>query len=547
MPMTDAERKACESYLGTNPCPADFDAFWAARVAEATEIPLECRIEPSDEAGSYDSCDFLELHFRGIRGEWLYAKYLKPRSTDPVPLVLQFHGYPGASRSWAEQASYAGMGCAIVALDCPGQGGRGTDPGGYLGTTVSGHIVAGLDGDPKELYYVRLYQNICILCRIVAELSGIDRSRIYVNGASQGGGIGIACAALNPQIVAKAAILYPFLSDYQKVWELGADEIAYEGLRYYSRWFDPAGERTEEVFTRLGYIDTHNFAHLVQCPVLFGTGLDDTVCPPITQFGVYNNLHCPKRHVFFPGFGHEEIQEFDDLILDFFGESAPQEGPAMVLPPHCTGERVTFQNPKALYYHLTFPAADGTTLRGRYICPAAETAVPTVLMFGDFHRPVRGWHHMTRFIAMGYAVLALENRQTPFPYEDEAACQTAFSDGLALTKLALALPRTAPGKLIAWGEGLGGGLAIGAAGQTPEAFCRCAALHPMPPSCKEFAPRLTCPLLLGTALMDQIAPPEGQQAVYDSATCPKQHLVYPKYEHERINFFEDKLPKFFHI
>ncbi|MEG0321948.1 MAG: acetylxylan esterase, partial [Oscillospiraceae bacterium] len=101
--------------------------------------------------------------------------------------------------------------------------------------------------------------------------------------------------------------------------------------------------------------------------------------------------------------------------------------------------------------------------------------------------------------------------------------------------------------LIAWGEGLGGGLAIGAAGQTPEAFCRCAALHPMPQSCKEFAPRLTCPLLLGTALMDRIAPPEGQQAVYDSATCPKQHLVYPKYEHERINFFEDKLPKFFHI
>ena len=29
MPMTDAELKDCESYLGTNPCPADFDAFWA--------------------------------------------------------------------------------------------------------------------------------------------------------------------------------------------------------------------------------------------------------------------------------------------------------------------------------------------------------------------------------------------------------------------------------------------------------------------------------------------------------------------------------------
>jgi cephalosporin-C deacetylase len=118
--------------------------------------------------------------------------------------------------------------------------------------------------------------------------------------------------------VAKAAILYPFLSDYQKVWELGADEIAYEGLRYYTRWFDPAGDRLEEVFTKLGYIDTHSFAHLVRCPVLFGTGGSDNVCPPATQFAVYNNLHCPKCHLLYPDYCHEEIQAFDDEILNFF-------------------------------------------------------------------------------------------------------------------------------------------------------------------------------------------------------------------------------------
>ena len=70
----------------------------------------------------------------------------------------------------------------------------------------------------------------------------------------------------------RAAILYPFLSDYRLVWELGADLIAYEGLRYYSRWFDPDGTRQDEWFAKLGYIDSKNFAHLVRCPVLFGTG-----------------------------------------------------------------------------------------------------------------------------------------------------------------------------------------------------------------------------------------------------------------------------------
>lgn len=313
------ELEQYQTYLGTNPMPEDFDGFWAARMEEARQVPLDYTLSPS-EIPHFDTCRYYDLWFRGMGGARIYAKYLIPVSRQPVPLVLQFHGYPGASRSWLEQSSYAGMGFALLAMDCPGQGGRGEDLGGYAGTTVSGHIVAGLDGPPEDMYYIRLHQNICILCRIVRELQGIDQGRIYINGASQGGGLGIACAALNPDLPRKAAILYPFLSDYQKVWELGADTIAYEGLRYYSRWFDPAGERMEEAFTKLGYIDTHNFAHMVRCEVLFGTGLADTVCPPCTQYAVYNNLSCKKRHILFPDYGHEEIQAFDDMILSFFGE-----------------------------------------------------------------------------------------------------------------------------------------------------------------------------------------------------------------------------------
>lgn len=318
MPVTEKEIETLGSYLGSTPIPKDFDSFWSARMVEADRVSLDYTITPSD-IPAFPTCEYLDLWFRGMGGARLYAKYLRPRADRPVPLVLQFHGYPGSSRSWLEQSSYAGMGCALLALDCPGQGGQGEDLGGFSGTTASGHIVAGLDGPPEGMYYVRLHQNIRILCRIVRTLEGIDLSRVFVNGASQGGGLGLACAALNPELVSRAAILYPFLSDYRMVWELGADQIAYEGLRYYSRWFDPDGTRLEEWFGRLGYIDTKNFAHLVRCPVLFGTGLADEVCPPATQCAVYNQLTCPKRRYLFQGFGHEEIQDFDDLILDFFG------------------------------------------------------------------------------------------------------------------------------------------------------------------------------------------------------------------------------------
>ncbi len=324
MPLEQKAPEQMDRYQGTNPIPEDFEDFWRERMAEADNHPLEYHLEPS-EIPNCNTCEFWDLYFTGIRGEQIYVKYLKPVSEKPVPLVLQFHGYPGASRSWFEQASFVGMGCALLAMDCPGQGGASQDIGGYEGTTVTGHLVAGLDGDAKDMYYVRLYQDIRLLCRMVRELDDIDLSRVLINGASQGGGLGLVCAALNSELPRKAAILYPFLSDFEKVWELGRDEIAYEGLRYYSRWFDPDGSRKTEMFTKLGYIDVHNFAHLVRCEVLFGTGLADTVCPPITQAAVYNRLTCPKRRVFFPEYGHEEIQAFDDRIISFFGEDLGNE------------------------------------------------------------------------------------------------------------------------------------------------------------------------------------------------------------------------------
>ena len=310
--------KKYDDYLGLTKIPEDFDEFWESRMAEADAVSLRYELLPC-EIPDFHFCNARLLRFQGIAGSIVYAKVLIPQSEEKVPLVLQFHGYPGAARSWLEQCSYPGMGCAVIAMECPGQGGPGKDAGGYVGPTVSGHIIAGLDGEIKDMYYVRLYQTIRILCRIVKKLPGIDLSRIFVSGGSQGGAQGVACCALNTDLINRAAILYPFLSDFRLIWELDADMIAYEGLRYYSRWFDPDGSKLDEVFRRLSYIDTVSFAHLVKCPVLFGTGLADQVCPPQSQCAVYNQLDCVKKRVLFPGKGHEEIQDFDDMLLDFFG------------------------------------------------------------------------------------------------------------------------------------------------------------------------------------------------------------------------------------
>lgn len=231
-------------------------------------------------------------------------------------------------------------------------------------------------------------------------------------------------------------------------------------------------------------------------------------------------------------------------------------------------ERVPFQNARATYETWTIPAPGGGELRARYIRPAGEGRFPTVLMYHDLGRGVRGWHHMTRFVALGYAVAALENRTSAADWRRDWAAldlEGRYRDVLTLAHAAMGRPATDPERLLTWGEGFGGGLALVAAALVP-GVVRCGALHPLPGDLRaecvgeeadgaaldgldliHFASLLTCPLLLGTGLLDQMASPQSQYAIFNRARGPKTHLVYPKYEHERINFFENELLKFFHI
>jgi len=135
-------------------------------------------------------------------------------------------------------------------------------------------------------------------------------------GGSQGGALTIACSALEPRIK-KCAPIYPFLSDYKRVWEMDMAKNAYKELQDYFRLFDPIHEREEEIFTILGYIDIQNLAKRIKADVLFATGLMDEICPPSTQFSVYNKITSKKEMVIYPDFGHEYLPSFQDKTIRF--------------------------------------------------------------------------------------------------------------------------------------------------------------------------------------------------------------------------------------
>ena len=316
MPMIDMPLDELRVYRGINPKPADFDAYWAAALAELEATPPAPEFLPAEFQTPYAEC--FDLWFTGVGGARVYAKYLRPRHAKevPHPAVLQFHGYSGSSGDWQDKLGLAALGFSVAALDVRGQGGRSQDPGGALGNTLHGHIIRGLDDAPEKLFYRSVFLDTVQLARVVMALPEVDARRVGAMGMSQGGALTLACAALEPRI-RRLAPMCPFLCDYRRVWEMDLAKDAYEELRNWFRRFDPRHERETEIFTRLGYVDCQHLAPRIQGEVLMAVGLMDEICPPSSQFAAYNRITAPKEMALFPDFAHEHYPGFMDQAFQF--------------------------------------------------------------------------------------------------------------------------------------------------------------------------------------------------------------------------------------
>ena len=284
-------------------------------------------------------------------------------------------------------------------------------------------------------------------------------------------------------------------------------------------------------------------------------------------------------------------------LADFWRTRAGHAAEVAAADPHELSE-VGIDTPVAAYRQLGFASTDGAAVRARVILPKAAGPHPLILVFHDMDRGARGWFHLTRYVAAGFAVCHLESR--PWAKDVTAGWREGPSglvlaqlidDALVMAGIARALPGVDASRVMTWGEGLGGLLSLACAALVP-GVAKCAAFNPTPADARgsweagastlafagvtrhfreedptaeragEFfyalgyvdAASLSgllpegCELLLGTCLMDAAQPPLGVYAVANRAACVKKQLVtYPKFAHERINDFEDRLLSFMHF
>ena len=136
---------------------------------------------------------------------------------------------------------------------------------------------------------------------------GIDTSKIFVEGGSQGGELALVTSALDTRIKA-LTLQVPLYSDMHDAIAISASYeeqvIPFKAFRkYLSAHY---GYTWDKFFGTFDYYDPQNFAPMVKCPVLMGIGLLDPVCPPRCSMALFNHISSTsKEFVCVPNTAHE--------------------------------------------------------------------------------------------------------------------------------------------------------------------------------------------------------------------------------------------------
>ena len=253
-----------------------------------------------------------------------------------------------------------------------------------------------------------------------------------------------------------------------------------------------------------------------------------------------------------PGTVSSRLAEYRDWHGDVQAGASDLEACALDLEIQgLTITAIDFANPYARYSEVSFELGNDV-VHARLIEPVGRVRVselvPLCLMFHDIDRPVRGWHHMTRFVAMGYAVLALDDDVIGVDDLEQGIASPAFTErvrwGRAIAKVARDLDGIDPDRIFAWGEGLGGGVALAVSALDGRGLACTAVANPFPSGLEALSARVRGSVLMGTSLMDTVSDPKGQFAVFNGLECDRRHIIYAKYTHERINAFENEVIDF---
>lgn len=290
MPLFDKPLDELLEYRPPRTEQGDFDAFWSETLLEVRQHDLAPVFVQVDVG--LRTLDVFDVSFAGWNGERIRGWFVVPRERDVLlPCIVEYQGYGVGRRLAYEHLLYASAGYAHLVVDARGhsRGDTGDSHDFASGPHEPGFMTDGIL-NPRCYYYRRLISDAVRGLEVARCQGEVDPDRVVLAGASQGGGLALAVAGLEPAVAAVMPDV-PFLCDIRRGVVL-SDRAPYSEVAQFLR---KRPDLVEQTFRTLSYVDGMNFAARATAPAIFSVALMDPICPPSTVFAAYQHYQGPKQ------------------------------------------------------------------------------------------------------------------------------------------------------------------------------------------------------------------------------------------------------------
>ena len=280
------------------PPPADFGAFWKAKLKELKKVPANPQLESVDIGKA--NLSYWKISLDNIRGTHIQGQLARPAQGRKFPalLIVQWAGVYSLQQSWVtDRAAEGWLVLDIEAHDLPID-----KPDSFYKEQFSGPLKdywsIGND-DRDKSYFLRMYLSCYRAVDYLTERKDWDGKTLVVMGGSQGGLQALMTAGFHPKKITAALAIVPAGCDM-----LGPDVGRKGG---WPQWYsNTEGKDPQRVLEAGSYYDVANFTPHIKCPVLVGLGLVDETCPPAGILAAVNQISSTKEVVILPKAGHQD-------------------------------------------------------------------------------------------------------------------------------------------------------------------------------------------------------------------------------------------------
>lgn len=264
--------------------PADFKEFWDKAIADARKWDLEPMMTLMPERCTSKVNVY---HVSWVNNDWgsrMYGILTVPTAKGSYPAILKL---PGAgARGYNGEINHTEKGFIILEIGVHGI------PVNLPSEVYTALINGALKGyhsfnmDDRDRYYYKRIITGCVRGIDFIEQLPEFNGCLATFGGSQGGGLSIIVAGLDPRVKALVSY-YPAMSDMAgyAAGRAGGWPHTLKNEKFH----------TPQILNTLAYFDVSSFAREISVPGFYTFGYNDMVCPPTTTMSVYNVIDAPKE------------------------------------------------------------------------------------------------------------------------------------------------------------------------------------------------------------------------------------------------------------